>query len=115
MSEEELREERVGINGELAALGWDPSEEELREELVGINGELSAPGWEKQMRDQLESINAQSSHKWSDKRRQLMKAKNALNKHNEPYTSTDEDEYHRELWDRKLQVHEALRVLVRRP
>jgi hypothetical protein len=65
----------------------------------------------KQMRDQLESTHAQSSREWTNKRRELMQAKIALNKYYETYTSMDEDEYHRvlgELLDRKLQVHKAL-------
>jgi hypothetical protein len=47
-----------------------------------------------------------------------MQAKITLNQYYETNTSMDGEEYHRvlgELLDRKLQVHEALRVLVRRP
>jgi hypothetical protein len=72
----------------------------------------------KQMRDQLESTHAQSSHQLTSRRRELMQAKITLNQYYETNTSMDEDEYHRvlgELLDRKLQVHKALLVLVRRP
>ena len=72
----------------------------------------------KQMRDQLESTYAQSSHQWTSRRRELMQAKIALNQYYETNTSMDEEDYHRvlgEILDRKLQVHKDLLVLVRRP
>ena len=167
MREEELREELVEINGELAALGLDPAVSILdKQKVLPVNcvdhaefdgtvkhyegkiatltkeeakhglehqkstkalkrmREMSPDALEgqggrmKQMRDQLESTHAQSSHQLTNMRRELMQAKITLNQYYETNTSMDEEEYHRvlgELLDRKLQVHEALRVLVRRP